>query len=93
MTARISPISRLEYFANFPPRARISSPAAIEVEENTDMIVSVDADPDCLIRQIRIAQTIPNTSIASRSFRRPRIMPRPMPVRAEWPSASEKNAI
>ena len=92
-TARMSPISSEEYFANCPPRARISRPAAMEVEEKTEMMVSVEAEPDCLIRQIRIAHTTPKISMASRSFRRPRMIPRPMPVSAECPSASEKKAI
>ena len=65
----------------------------MEVEEKTEMMVSVEAEPDCLIRQMRIAQMTPKTSMASRSFRRPRRMPRPIPVSAEWPRASEKNAI
>ena len=93
VTARISPISREEYFANLPPRARISRPAATEVEEKTEMTVSAEAEPDCLITQMRIAQIMPKTSMATRSFRRPRMIPRPMPVRAEWPRASEKKAI
>ena len=93
VTARISPISREEYFANLPPRARIRRPAATEVEEKTEITVSVEAEPDCLIRQISTAQMMPKMSMAARSFRRPRMMPRPMPVRAECPSASEKKAI
>ena len=39
------------------------------------------------------AQITPNTSMLTRSFPTPRIMPRPMPVSALCPSASEKNAI
>ena len=38
VTVRISPISREEYLANLPPRARISRPAAMEVEEKTEHI-------------------------------------------------------
>ena len=93
VTARISPMSREEYFANFPPRARIKSPAAMEVEEKTEMMVSTEAEPLSLIRQIRIAQTTPKISMASRSLCIPSTMPRPMPVMAEWPRASEKKAI
>ena len=43
----MSPISREEYFANWPPRARIRRPAAIEVEEKTEIIVSAEAEPLC----------------------------------------------
>ena len=64
-----------------------------EVEEKTEMTVSAEAEPVCLIRPIRIAQITPNTSMLTRSFPMPRIMPRPMPVSALCPSASEKNAI
>ena len=93
VTASTSPMSREEYLANPPPRERISSPAAMEVEENTLMMVSVEAEPVCLMRQMRMAHTTPNTSMLTRSLLTPSTMPRPMPVRALWPSASEKKAI
>ena len=70
-----------------------STPAATDVDEKTLMIVSVDAAPVCLIRQISSAQTMPNTSIASKSLDTPSRMPSPMPVSALCPRASEKNAI
>ena len=59
-----------------------STPAATDVDEKTLMIVSVDAAPVCLMRQISSAQTMPNTSIASKSLDTPSRIPSPMPVSA-----------
>lgn len=73
--------------------ARITSPSAMDVDENTLMIVSADAAPVCLIRLIMIAQITPKISMLTRSFPMPSTIPRPMPVSALCPRASEKNAI
>ena len=65
----------------------------MEVEENTLMTVSVEAEPRCLIQHSSSDQMMPNTSIAARSLLTPSTTPMPMPVRALWPSASEKKDI
>ena len=93
VTASTSPMSSEEYLAKPPPRARITSPRAMLVEENTLMTVSAEAAPVCLIRQMSTAHTMPKISMLARSLCSPSTMPRPMPVRAECPSASEKKAI
>ena len=40
---KISPTSKLEYLLKFPPFDKMASPIATEHEENTEIIVSVDA--------------------------------------------------
>ena len=58
-TDTMSPASRAEYLAKLPFRDRISRPAAMPVEEKTLMMVSADAPPVRLMREIITAQSTP----------------------------------
>ena len=63
------------------------------VEENTLMMVSAEVAPVCLMRLMAMAHTTPKINMLSRSLLNPSTMPRPMPVRALCPRASEKKAM
>ena len=90
---KISPTRRLEYLLKFPPLDKIARPMAIQQEENTDMIVSVDAVLLLLIQFNNSAKTTPKTTMERFVSGIPHITPTAIPVNAECPRASEKNAI
>ena len=92
-TESTSPTSTEEYLANAPPRESTTSPSAIEVEENTLMIVSALILEWCFTNVMSTAQIRPNSSIALIWLCQPSTTPMAMPVSALCPSASEKNAI
>ena len=90
---KISPTNRLEYLLKFPPRDKIARPMAIQQEENTEMIVSVDAVLLLLIQFNNNAKAIPKITMDRFVSGIPNTTPTAIPVKAECPSASEKNAI
>ena len=88
-----SPTSTEEYLANAPPRESTTRPSAMDVDENTLMIVSALILELCLTQVMSTAQRTPKMSMAAIWFSQPSTTPMAMPVSALWPSASEKNAI
>lgn len=87
-----SPIRKDEYLANPPPLERITVPMAIDADENTPIIVSVEDVLFLLTIDIRMARTRENKSMAHKGLPIPRITPIAIPVKVEWPIASEKKA-
>ena len=90
---KISPTIKPEYCKNAPFLARIARPTAVPSEENTEITVSVDKVFLRLIQFNKKANAIANTIIEILVSDTPRITPIAIPVKAECPSASEKNAI
>lgn len=88
----ISPTKNEEYLEKFPPLERITSPIAVLKEENTEIIVSFDIRFICLILLSSKANMTANTTIDIFVSEIPSIMPIAIPVNAECPKASEKNA-
>ena len=88
-----SPTSMLEYLLKLPPFDSIARPIATEHDENTDIMVSVDAVFRLPILFKRSANTIANITMASEVSAMPHTTPTAIPVSAECPSASEKYAI
>ena len=85
-----SPTSILEYLLKLPPFDSIARPIATEHDENTDIMVSVDAVFRLPILFKRSANTIANITMASEVSAMPHTTPTAIP---ECPSASEKYAI
>ena len=90
---KTSPTKRLEYLLKLPPRDKIARPIAIQQEEKTEIIVSVDAVLLLLIQFSNNAKTIPKITMDRFVSGIPHTTPTAIPVRAECPNASEKNAI
>jgi hypothetical protein len=89
----MSPIRKREYLVNPPPRERITIPKATAVEENTPIIVSAEVVVEALTIDIPSARRMEKASIAHNGSRIPKTTPMAIPVKAEWPKASEKKAI
>ena len=89
----ISPTSRLEYLLKLPPLERIASPTATASEENTEMIVSADAVLRSSIKFKSSEKATAKIIMEIVASVIPKITPIAIPVSAECPSASEKNAI
>lgn len=87
-----SPTKREEYFEKLPPLDNITRPMAVLVEENTEMIVSVEAVLFLLIKLSNKANTTANAMVEMLVSPIPSITPIAIPVNTEWPNASEKNA-
>jgi hypothetical protein len=87
-----SPTNKEEYFEKLPPLDNITRPIAVLVEENTEIIVSVDAVLFLLIKLSNNANTTANAMVEMFVSPIPRITPIAIPVKTEWPNASEKNA-
>ena len=90
---KISPMSRELYLEKLPPTDSTASPMARPQEAKTLMTVSAPALPRYLIQFKSRANRIPKMIMDKVVSVMPRITPRAMPVMAECPSASEKNAI
>lgn len=88
-----SPTKKLEYLANPPPLERITVPIATEADENTPIIVSVEDVLFLLTMEIIMARAMENRIIAHRGLPIPNMTPIAIPVKVEWPIASEKKAI
>ena len=93
VTVKISPIRYEEYFENPPFLDNITIPIAIESDEKTLIIVSVDAVFVDLTFVIIRLKNMPKTSIDIKGFLSPKSTPKAIPVNALCPNASEKNAI
>jgi len=90
---RTSPTSMLEYLLKFPPFDNIARPIATEHDENTEIIVSVDAIFMLPILLRSSAKMIAKITIDKDVSPTPNTTPTAIPVNAECPSASEKYAI
>ena len=83
MILSISPTSKEEYLLKFPPADKIASPIATEQEENTEMMVSVEARFALLIlfkSSANITAKITMDMVVSRT---PQTTPTAIPVKAE----------
>ena len=89
---RRSPIKKLEYLAKPPPLDRITVPSAIEADENTPIIVSVEDVLFLFTIEIIMARAMEKSIIAHKGFPIPNMTPMAIPVKVEWPMASEKKA-
>jgi hypothetical protein len=89
---KISPTNNAEYFEKLPPLDKITKPSAVLVEENTDMIVSVEIVFFLLIRFKRRAKTTAKIMVERLVSDTPRMIPMAIPVNTECPNASEKKA-
>lgn len=90
---RISPTRILEYLLKFPPLDKIARPNATLKEEKTEITVSVDEATRLLIWFKSNANTMANTTMERFVSSTPSTTPTAIPVNAECPNASEKNAI
>ena len=90
---KISPTSNAEYLLKLPPFDKIASPSAILAEEKTEISVSVDAVLFSAILFKSSANTIAKRIIESVVSFIPSTAPIAIPVNAECPNESEKNAI
>ena len=90
---KTSPTNKFEYFEKLPPDDKITRPNAVPNEENTEIIVSVDTVFFRFIRFSPNANITANISIETFLLAKPNTTPIPIPVYAECPNASEKNAI
>lgn len=90
---KMSPTKILEYLLKFPPLDKIARPRATLKEENTEMTVSVDEATRLLIWFRSNANAMANTAIERFVSSTPSTTPSAIPVSAECPNASEKNAI
>lgn len=89
----MSPTRRFEYFENSPPWDRIIRPKAMLKEENTEITVSVDTVFLLFILFSNNANRTAKISMDRFISANPNIDPSAIPVKAECPRASEKNAI
>ena len=89
---RRSPIKNDEYLAKPPSLDKITVPMAIEADENTPIMVSVEELLFLLTSEIIMARAIENNIIAHKGFPIPNMTPMAIPVKVEWPMASEKKA-
>lgn len=90
----MSPISRLLNLVKLPPpRVEMKMPRAMAVEEKTPMTVSLAILLFCCTRVNSRAKTTDSATAHQVLSARPQSAPMAMPVKAEWPRASEKKAI
>ena len=76
-----------------PPRVLRKMPRATAAEEKTLMAVSLAMWVFCRMRVKSRAMTTAKITAAPTGWARPQMAPMAMPVKAEWPRASEKKAM
>ena len=90
-TERISPMSRaLNLVKERPPRVEIKIPRATAVEENTPITVSLARAERRRTQLKSRANTTAKSTAAQVGSLKPQMAPIAIPVKAEWPRASEK---
>ena len=93
-TLRMSPMRRLLNLVKLcPPRVLRKMPRATAAEEKTLMAVSLAMWVFWRMRVKSRAMTTAKTTAAPTGSARPHRAPMAMPVKAEWPRASEKKAM
>lgn len=90
---KISPTRYFWYLLKFPKLDKSTIPKATDVEENTPMIVSALDFPFIFIVMIAVPNRRENKTILTVTSLIPNKIPKAIPVRAECPMASLKNAI
>ena len=94
VTERMSPMRYLLNFVKLlPPSVAMKMPRATAVEEKTPMIVSADCRDRLRTNENRSANKTARPTAQPIGCTAPHRTPTAMPVKPEWPSASEKKLI